>query len=263
MNEKDDIIELDLKQLLIALMKKGWIILLCGIFGGVLSLLITINFMTPMYQADVSIYVNNSSISLGSTALSISGSELSAAQTLVDTYIVILHTRTMLEDVIEELGLPYTYDALYEMISASAVNGTEIFKVTVNSPDAQEAMDIANTIAYLLPTKIANIVDGSSVRVVDYAVEATDPYAPATTTNVLIGILLGLLLCAMVIVLQTVVNETIDSEEYIAQSFQYPILTIVPDVTQETSSGGYYTKMRPSNQGNRVSGGSKTKKGGV
>lgn len=252
MNEKDDVIELDLKQLFFALLNKAWLIALCGIVGGLLSLLITANLITPMYTADVSLYVNNSSISVGGTSVSISGSDISAAQTLVDTYIVILQTRTTLEAVIAEMDLPYTYEQLSKMISANAVNSTEIFKISVNSPDPEEAMDIANAIAYILPAKISNIVDGSSVRVVDYAVEAIEPYAPVTTTNVLLGILLGLVLSSMAVVLQVIFNEAIDSEDFLSQNFNYPILTVVPDVTQ-TSSGGYYGKLREVSSGKRSS----------
>ena len=53
------------------------------------------------------------------------------------------------------------------MITASAVNGTEIFEIVVTNPDNQKAELIANTIADVLPKKIANIVEGSSVRIVD------------------------------------------------------------------------------------------------
>ena len=45
-------------------------------------------------------YVNNSSINVGSTQVDLS--DLSAAQSLVETYIVILKTRGTLEQVIEQ-----------------------------------------------------------------------------------------------------------------------------------------------------------------
>lgn len=45
-------------------------------------------------------YVNNSSISVGSTQVNLS--DLTAAQSLVETYMVILKTRGTLEEVIKE-----------------------------------------------------------------------------------------------------------------------------------------------------------------
>ena len=70
-------------------------------------------------------YVNNSNLSVGSTSISLT--DLNAAQSLVDTYIVILKSRPTLEDVIEKANVSYTYEQLESMISASSVDGTEGF----------------------------------------------------------------------------------------------------------------------------------------
>ena len=66
----------------------------------------TLLFITPKYQATASMYVNNSSFSLGLERFSISASELSASNSLVNTYIFILKSRTTLEEVIAKAGLP-------------------------------------------------------------------------------------------------------------------------------------------------------------
>src|SRR5699024_8716966 len=102
-------------------------------------------FKTPLYEAEALMYVNSNEISVGSTKLSISAAELSAAQSLVETYIVILNTRTTLNDVVEQTGVSYTYEQLRKMISAESVNGTEVFSITVTSPDPKEAELLANT----------------------------------------------------------------------------------------------------------------------
>ena len=104
--------------------------------------------------------MNNSSFSFGSTSFSISSSELSASNSLVNTYIYILKSRTTLEDVISKAGLPYTYEELSKMITTNAVSGTAAFDVTVRSLSPTEAEHIANTIAQVLPERIAEIVDG-------------------------------------------------------------------------------------------------------
>ena len=79
-------------------------------------------------------YVNNSSISAVTGKFTFSASELAAAQTLVDTYRVILGTRLNLEEVIREGNFNYTYEQLNKMIDSQAVNGTEIFSVTSDKP---------------------------------------------------------------------------------------------------------------------------------
>ena len=189
--DRTNYIEIDLLQLLKALRRRVWAILLATVlFGGAAFTYATV-FITPRYQASALMYVNNSSFSLGSTSFSISSSELTAAQSLVGTYIVILNTRTTLEDVIQKAGVSYTYEELSGMVNASAVNATEIFEVTVTSEDPQEAELIANTIAEVLPGKISDVVEGSSVRVVDYAVVPAGKASPNSLLAGDIGMMAG------------------------------------------------------------------------
>ena len=67
-----------------------------------------------------------------------------AARNLVDTYIIILNSRKTLNKVNNEAGLDYDYEDLESMISADAVNHTELFSIAVTSEDPEEAALIAN-----------------------------------------------------------------------------------------------------------------------
>ena len=107
--EKNDEIEIDLLHLAKVLMKKWWLILLVTIITGVASLVGTLFFVTPLYTSDVKFYVNNSDISVGNITASITSGDISAAQSLVDTYIVILKSRSTINDVIQRGGLDYSY----------------------------------------------------------------------------------------------------------------------------------------------------------
>ena len=158
-------------------------IVVCGIICAALAFSYTVFMVTPLYQANCLIYVNNSSFSVGSSSFSISSADISASQSLVDKYIVILKSRATLNEVIEEAGLNMSYGQLSGMVSAAAVNETEIFRVTVTSPDPEEAKLIANTIAEVLPVKVSDIIDGSSVRVVDYAVKPSVKSSPSITKS--------------------------------------------------------------------------------
>ena len=106
------------------------------------------------------------------------------------------------------------------MITASAVNGTEIFEIVVTNPDNQKAELIANTIADVLPKKIANIVEGSSVRIVDYAIVPAYPVSPSVTKYTAIGLLFSGMLSVGIIVLMELMNESIRSEDYLLQTYR-------------------------------------------
>ena len=199
-------------------------------------------FIKPLYKAEALMYVNSSNISVGNTKLSISQAELNAAQTLVDTYIVIMNTRTTMEDVIQQSGVPYTYEEMMEkkMVRAAAVNGTEVFAIEVTSTSPKEAELLANTIARILPEKIASIVEGSSARIVDYAVEPAKKDSPSISRNTLLGVLLGIVLSSGVIVVLELLDEQIHDSDYLIQTYDIPVLAVIPDLLSTKSSNDYY-----------------------
>ena len=231
MNEEKDTIEIDLLELAHAVWKKLWLVIIAVIIGTVAAFSYAKFMITPLYQSKSMLYVNNSSISVGSTSFSISTGELSAAQSLVKTYIVIMQSRQTLNAVIEQADLSYTYEQLKKMVSAASVNNTEVFEVVVTSANPEEAELIVNTISDILPDKIADIVEGSSVRIVDYGVVPVYPVSPNTTRYALLGFLLGGVLSVGVIVLLEMINNNIRSEEYLIQTYDLPVLAAVPVIS--------------------------------
>ncbi|MBQ8995753.1 MAG: hypothetical protein IJ091_08045 [Oscillospiraceae bacterium] len=231
--------EIDLLQLAKTLLKNWKWIAAATLICGVIAACISVFLITPLYQAKALMYVNNSEISLGNTKVSISASDLSAAQSLVDTYVVILRSRNTLNDVIEQTGVDYTYEQLLEMVSASSVNGTEIFQIVVTDADPEEAKLIANTIANLLPNKIASIIEGCSVRIVDSAVTPTKKSSPSNSKNTLIGLMVGFVASCGIIILLDLLDDVIHTEEDLTDNFDLPMLAAIPELLGSTSSNSY------------------------
>ena len=254
---ENDEVELDLLKLAQVLVKKAKFIIAITLLVAIAAFGVTYYLITPQYTATAMMYVNNSRVSVGSTTVSISSADLTAAQSLVDTYIVILKSRTTLEQIIDEDDLKYSYEELYDMIESGAVNSTEIFNINVTSTDPQEAEKIANTIAQVLPERIASIVDGSEVRIVDYAVVPSERTSPSYTLNTVIGALVGFLLAAIIVILRYLFDDQIHGEDYLTQTYPgVPLLAVVPDMLTSESKG-YYSYPGPGGQRNGRSGESK------
>ena len=233
--------EIDIKRVIEALIKHVWIVGIATILGAIITIGYTFWFVTPMYKSSAMFYVNNNDISVGNISTSITSSDLVASKNLVNSYIVILKTRNCLEDVIDYAELNMTYNQVAKMVSAEAVDETEIFRVTVTGPDAAEAETIANAIAYVLPKKISNIIDGTSAKVVEYAIMATQRSSPSYTKNSLLGMAIGFILSAGFIALREIFDLTIRNEEDITQLIKYPILAEVPDMNAPSKGGYYYS----------------------
>ena len=238
--EKNDEIEIDLQRLLGALLKRSWLIGIVAVVFAVAAFLGTYFFITPQYQSVAMFYVNNSSLSLGEASLSLESSDITASRNLVKSYIVILKTRETLNMVIDYAGVNRTYGQVRSMVSAASVDNTEIFQVVVTSPDPQEAEDLADAIAYVLPKRIGNIIEGTSAKVVDPAVLPANPSSPNYTKNTMIGFLGGAVLMALLIVVLELLDIAVRSEEDISRSCSYPVLASVPDMAAPEKSGYYY-----------------------
>ena len=241
MNNESEYIKIDLVKVINGLLRRAWIIILCMLLCGALLLSYAVYLVTPMYESSVLMYVNNSSFSVGATSFSISSSEISAAKSLVDTYLVILKTRMTLDDVIELGQLDYTFEEMCEMITAEPVNDTEVFSVTVKTDDPYEAERIANTIAIVLPEKINDVVEGSSVRIVDYAVVASNKVSPSIPKYTIIGMLLGAMISCLAIAIAEITDNQIRSEDCLLEAYpEIPLLSVVPDILSEKQHDNYY-----------------------
>ncbi len=240
--KEKDYLEIDPIQLLKALWKRAWIIILTMIICGSGMFCYTKFIVPEKFTAKAMLYVNNSSISIGSASVNISSGEIAARKSLVDAYIVILGSRSVINEVIAQTGLPYNYTNVKGMISAESVDSTEIFEIRVTTYDPNEAELIANAICRVLPEKIQDIVAGSSARVVDYAEVPTKKSAPNVTNKTALGLMIGFLLSAGGILIAEMLDQYIRSEEYLLQTFSdIPVLAIIPDLDESTvKSGDYY-----------------------
>lgn len=235
MEKENGVVEIDLKRLLMAVGRRAWIILLTGVLIGAMAFGYAWFFVSPTYRASTQLYVNNNYA--GSS--SVSSSQIAAALNLADTYMVILKSRSVLEEVAKQTGLPYTYEQMKKMVSAASVNNTEVFEVEVISTNSQHAYQIASKIAEIMPGRIAEVIKGSSVGVVDYAVEDARPVGPSYSRYAIIGALAGILLCGAFVVMSDMMDTSIKSEDYLAQAYgDLPLLAVIPGA--QSNKKGYY-----------------------
>ena len=259
-NMEEDTI--DLLELAKALWKNILIIALVAVLVGFMAFGYTAFMVKPQYQATASLYVNNSSFSLGATSFSISSADRSASISLVSVFLFILQSRSSMEDVIKEADLSYTPEELSKMVSAKGVSSTGAFEVTVTSNNPAEAELIANTIAQILPDRISEIVDGSSVRIVDYAVIPSHRAGPSMVKNTAVGILAGGFLAAAVMILRFLLDDRskvmIKSADELREMYpDIQVLAMIPDMRVSEKKSGYYSSYygQAEKKGDRKNGG--------
>ena len=231
--------EIDLRRLGVALLKKAWLIVLCAVIAATAVFVYINNFIAPQYRANISIYVNNTNRGQNG---GISSSDLATSQRLVATYIDVLKSDLVLDQVAQQLKLNIPAATLRQMLKAESPEGTEVLTVYVSNPDRFLAAKIANAIADVAPDAIAQIVVGSSAKIIDRAKVPTIPYSPNNTNNAILGALIGTAVAVACICLGVMLDVRIKDEEDLARICSAPVLGNIPDFNIQNKSGYNYAK---------------------
>ena len=222
-------VEIDLKGLLMTLLKRVWIIILAAVLCCGLTFLYTVNFVEPQYEARVTMYVNNKSNQEGNA---VSSGDLSVAIRLVNTYINIIKSDSVLDKVIAETKVNISQKELSSRISASDLNNTEMFALTVRHGNPETAAVLANAIADIAPAEISAIIQGSSAEIVDRAKTPKSYSTPDYASNCTWGFTVGAGLAALVIALVYILDVRVKSEEDLKDICQVPVQGTIPDVLE-------------------------------
>lgn len=234
-------IEIDLGKIFYKMRNKFIYIIIFTIVAAIVSGLITHFCVKPRYSATTKMYVysNTDRISTDST---ITSTELTASQDLVNTYIYILKSDTVLEAVIKDLDLNISLSALRSGISAQQADKTVAFEVTVTASGPKTAAKIANSIAKIAPKEIVRVVKAGGVEIIDYAKVPTKPSSPNLSLNITIAALAAMFISFVAFFLYELFDTTITSERDIIGEFDIPILGTVPNLENNTENSKYPSK---------------------
>ena len=230
-NASRDVLEIDLWKLLGLWLRRWRLILVCGLALAAAAAAYTALLVTPLYRADVMVYVN--SVKASQQVDYISASNLATSQQLVNTYVNIIRSDTVLEKVARAAGLNYSAEQIRSMMTAEQVDETELFTVYITHPDPVMAAEIANAVAEVAPGEIESFVDGSSTKIIDYARTPDSPYTPSYRRNILLGGLAGCFLAVLYVSLRQLLDVRVKSGDELSQLTGLPMLGQIPVFAEE------------------------------
>lgn len=223
-DRRDEEMEIDLLELFGHFMTKIWWIIGGFLIGALLAGLITHFVITPKYTATAKMYmVSSSSQSV------VDLTDLNIGQTISSDYVELLKTRPIIEGVIEEQNLQYSYKELCDMIALSVVNNTRIIQIDVTSTDKKEAMNIANALAEKGVSELPKLMETPEPHIAEYAIVPVNKSSPSLAKNTVIGALLGLLLLLALFTVQFLMDDTFKSAEDVEKEFGVMPLTVIPE----------------------------------
>lgn len=223
-DRNDEEMEIDLIELFSFYMTKVWWIVGAFLVGALLAGLITQFAITPKYTATSKMYmVSSSSQSV------VDLTDLNIGQTISSDYVELLKTRPIIEGVIEEQGLEYSYKEMLEMINLSVVNNTRIIQIDATSADKQEAMRIANALAEKGVSELPKLMETPAPHIAEYAIVPVTKSSPSLSKNTMIGALLAMLIMLAVFTVRFLMDDTFKYAEDIEKEFGVMPLTVIPE----------------------------------
>jgi capsular exopolysaccharide synthesis family protein len=229
---------MDLVGLLFFILEKFWMVLigavLCAVLMGAAA-----DMSTTTYSATSKLYIVNPN----SSGVNIADLQLGTVLTL--DYQEVFKTWEVHEMVIEELGLPYTYEQMQSMLSIVNPEDTRILYITATSADAKMAADIANAYAKAAKHFIINTMKGEEPSDFSIALEPSIGHGVSKGKNIVVGFLIGSVLAVGILTLFFVLDDRPRSPESIRQYGGIPTLAIFPANAEKR--GGKATALKAKN----------------
>lgn len=226
--------ELDLRVLLVDLLRSAarfwWLeVLLVLLCAGALCLR-THQTYSPQYRAEASftVYVTNP------LQAGIQSYNSATAEQMAKTFPYILTSSALTDLVREELGV-----AAIPGISASTVENTNIFTLSVTSSDPQLAYDVLKAVITYYPQVAEYVVGPTQMTLLDESGVPTQPINfPNYRGMALRGAMLGTVIWVMVLLLASFTRSTVHNEEQLKRMMNLPCLGLLP------TAKGYGKKRR-------------------
>ena len=219
---ESDEIEIDLKELFFELLVEWKKIAVSTILAGLIMFIISAFIMTPQYESTSKLYVLSKSTSITSLT------DLQMGTNLTNDYMEIVGGRPILDQVIKNLQLDYTYGELGNLIAFNNPSDSRILEITVTHPDPQVAKEIADEMADVAAAFIAEKMDQDPPSVIQYGYIENNPVSPSIVKNTAIGLLAGAFLAMAVVVITYLMNDTIMTPDDMERKVGLQVLASLP-----------------------------------
>ena len=162
--------------------------------------------ITPQYEASALMIVNTRQ----DITSNVTSDQINSATKLVSTYSIIIKSDTVLQQVIDNLGLSLTYQQLASRVTVSAVDDTQVMKVTVKSDNPEWARQVCE-----------QIISSAAVN--------PTPVSPNVGRNTMLGGVLGLVISVGIILLAVLLDNKIHTEDDIAKYLDLAVVGVIPE----------------------------------
>ena len=222
---------ISLQDLFKTLKKRMLLIILLTILAVTVSGLVSFLFLTPIYQSSTQILVNQEKADV--TAFN--SQDIQTNLQLINTYNVIIKSPAILSKVIEQLDLETSPTDLNSQITVNNEQDSQVVNISVQDPNPNVAVDIANTTASVFQSEIIKLMKVDNVSVLTPAIlaENPSPVKPNPILNMAIAAVIGLMLGVGIAFLLEYLDTTVKNEQDVEELLNLPILGLISPISDK------------------------------
>lgn len=218
--------EIDIRELLMALVSRLWIIVLAGLIAAVGMYFYTDNVIEPTYQSTGRVYILNRQNSNATSA-----NDLVSAESLKKDFKILIKSNALCREVLESIGEdPANYISLKGKIHLDN-NESRFVDITVTDADPLRAKILVDAIVDISRTKAKEIMRVEDITIEEYGTVASSPSSPNMSKNVSLGAAIGIIIACAIVALVYLLNDNIKNEADIEKVLGLCVLGIIPDVS--------------------------------
>lgn len=222
--------EMDVRAIFTVLLKNLKWVIISAVVGGLLFGAWAALFVNKTYKSDFQIYVSNYS-DLESAQSATTGG-LTASQSLVQEYIVIIKNDMVLSEIsgsLSQKGYTVSNAQLRNAIKMSSANNTAMLNVAVTTTSPKLSKAICDSFVEVVPDKLREIMELGSVKVMAPAKIGT-LVGPKIVYDAIFGCVIGLIVACAVIIIIFLTDNTIKDERELKRRLDLIVLGEVPSI---------------------------------
>lgn len=223
------------------IIKKWKIVVASGLICALIGVIIASITYVPQYTSSIS-YVINTEETANST---LKTENFLVAEYLANTYSYVIKSKDFIDRIKVETGLE---ENIEKYISSQLVEGSNVMKVVVKTPDNEKSYKIAEAISLYLPEKAQETVRDGKLYTLEKPRKIEMPDSDNGTVKMgLIGLAIGIVLAAGVIVFLQVVRNSVVTPNALTDKIDIKHIGSVPhvDINKNKKSGKANIKYEP------------------
>ena len=229
--DNNEEVEIDIMQIIRMLLSKIWIVIVAGVATAIVAFGITEIAITPQYQSSIKLYIINRQNGTTTTL-----SDIQSSTQLVKDYKVLVTSLPVVEQVVKQLDLDISPDALVGKISCEIETDSRVLQVTVTDTDPQRAKEIVDAIADVSAKQITSVMQIEGVNVIEYGRVANAPSSPNVKKNTMLGAIAGIVIAIAVLVVNFILDDRIKTSDDVEKYLGITNLSLIP-LTEEEYNG--------------------------